>query len=169
MTLLKPSDFKSLTTFFDWLDGLLSKWNKIIKCSRIFIIFLDFFPDFPQILRILQFWPYFFTLLKLELIIFFPNLFQILIFSGFFRIYSEFSGFSNFKDFLIWNKSLLCSRSRTLSLVFDDSSQNFRFQVSSHNGCSTHQIWHKDIFSGFFSRFRIFSEFSSNIWMYSVS
>ena len=59
-----------LTIFLDRFNGLLFKWDIIILFSGFVPPFSRFFPDFLQILRFLQFWPYFFT----QLMGYFSNL-----------------------------------------------------------------------------------------------
>ena len=121
---------KILTIFLDRFNDLLLKWDAIIFSSWVSSCF-RIFSDFLQILIFLQFWPYFFTQLMVyfsymiwyDNILFrnfirfpdfskkFPDVFWI-----FFGFFPDFSRFSGFKNFSIWNKSLLCSRSRTLRI-----------------------------------------------------
>ena len=103
---------------------------KTIDFKNLFFLFLDknwsHFSNLHIILRFLQFWCFtsqiwydylfFLNFIRFpDFSNFFPDVFRIFfrIFSGFFPDFSRFSGF---EDFLIWNKSLLCSRSRTLRI-----------------------------------------------------
>ena len=105
-TLLKSSGFSRFNPISSQIQCFTSKMWYDNLLFRNFIRFLDFFqifPDFLQIFRFLQFWPYFLTELMFNSQIWHNNLLlrNFIRFPDFFRI---FSGFSGFKDFLMETK-----------------------------------------------------------------